>query len=233
MSDRILVADADAVSREMIASHLGENGWRVVCAADGAAALGEIRAEPTALVVLDLALPVISGLELCRRVRNDAETASVPLLVVSARASEIDRVVAFEVGVDDFIEKPFSGRELALRVRAVLRRSAAPVAQTPENLKIGALAIDGARHRVTVAGRAIALTALELRLLTFLAANRERVHSRETLLERVWGLDPDLETRTVDTHIKRLRAKLGEAGRLIETLRGVGYRLSAVGESHR
>jgi len=225
MPDRILVADDDAASRDTIASHLTEAGWSVMAVADGAAALGEIRANRPALVVLDLALPEISGLEVCRRVRRDTDTVTLPLVVVSARASELDRVVAFEVGVDDFVEKPFSGRELALRVRAVLRRSLPPPTQPLQRVTIGALAVDGARHRVTVGGRDVALTALELKLLMFLAANRERVQSREALLERVWGLDPEMETRTVDTHVKRLRAKLGDAGALIETLRGVGYRL--------
>lgn len=225
MPDRILVADDDAASRDTIVSHLTEAGWSVMAVADGAAALGEIRAHRPALVVLDLALPEISGLEVCRRVRRDTDTVTLPLVVVSARASELDRVVAFEVGVDDFVEKPFSGRELALRVRAVLRRSLPPLPQPLQRVTIGALAVDGARHRVTVSGRDVALTALELKLLMFLAANRERVQSREALLERVWGLDPEMETRTVDTHVKRLRAKLGDAGALIETLRGVGYRL--------
>jgi len=225
MHDRILVADDDAASRETIASHLTEAGFTVMTVTDGAAALGEIRANRPALVVLDLSLPEISGLEVCRRVRRDTDTVTLPLVVVSARASELDRVVAFEVGVDDFVEKPFSGRELALRVGAVLRRSLPLATQPLQRVTIGALAVDGARHRVTVSGRDVALTALELKLLMFLAANRDRVQSREALLERVWGLDPSMETRTVDTHVKRLRAKLGDAGALIETLRGVGYRL--------
>lgn len=225
MSERILVADGDPASREFIASHLREAGWLVIAVADGTAALAEIRERRPQLVVLDLALPETSALEVCRRVRRDPDTATLPLLMVSARASELDRVVAFEVGVDDFVEKPCSGRELALRVQAVLRRSQPQRAQSTQRVTTGPLVVDEARHRVTVAGREVALTRLEFQLLTFLAANRERVHSREALLARVWGLGPDIETRTVDTYIKRLRAKLGDSGALIETVRGVGYRL--------
>ncbi len=233
MPERILVADEDIAARSLIVAHLLEGGWEVTEVDDGAAALTEIRASRPDLVLLDLALPEVPGLEVCRRVRRDPETATLPLIVVSARAAEVDRVVAFEVGVDDFVEKPFSARELALRVRAVLRRALPSPPLAPTSVTAGPLVIDGARHRAMLDGRDLALTALELKLLTFLATNSERVHSRENLLERVWGLDPDMETRTVDTHVKRLRAKLGHAGGLIETLRGVGYRLRAVAATPR
>ncbi len=225
MNERILVADDDATSREPLVAHLAECGWMVGAVPDGHAALADVRAQRPGLVVLELALPGVSGLDVCRRIRRDADTATLPLIAVSRRADEVERVVAFEVGVDDFVAKPFSVRELALRVRAVLRRASPAPTQSAPRLAIGALVVDRARHRVLVGGREIALTALELKLLDHLATHRDRVQSREVLLERVWGLDPDMETRTVDTHVKRLRAKLGEAGTLIETLRGVGYRI--------
>jgi two-component system phosphate regulon response regulator PhoB len=225
MNERILVADDDAESRHQVATHLAECGWDVGAVADGNAALSEIRTQRPGLVVIDLALSSTSGLEVCRRVRRDADTSTLPLIAVSRRADEVDRVVAFEVGVDDFIAKPFSVRELALRVRAVLRRASPTPAQPPTRIAVGSLVVDRARHRVLVGGREVSLTALELKLLDHLASHRDRVQSREVLLERVWGLDPDMETRTVDTHVKRLRAKLGDAGALIETLRGVGYRI--------
>jgi two-component system phosphate regulon response regulator PhoB len=225
MSDRILVVDEDAASRALIGTYLAEAGRIVTEARDGATALEEIRVRVPALVILELALPGVSGLEICRRVRRDTDTETLPLVVVSARASEVDRVVAFEVGVDDFVPKPFSGRELALRVGAVLRRARPQPAEFVRRIAVGSLVVDTGRHRVAVGAREVALSPLERKLLTFLATNRDRVQSRETLLERVWGLEPDLETRTIDTHVKRLRSKLGEAGALIETLRGVGYRL--------
>jgi two-component system phosphate regulon response regulator PhoB len=225
MNERILVADDDAASRAQIATHLAECGWDVGAVADGATALTEIRAHRPGLVVIDLGLSGTSGLEVCRRIRRDADTSTLPLIATSRRSEEVDRVVAFEVGVDDFVAKPFSVRELALRVRAVLRRASPTPAQPATRIVVGSLVVDRARHRVLVGGQEIALTALELKLLDHLASHRDRVQSREVLLERVWGLDPDMETRTVDTHVKRLRAKLGDAGSLIETLRGVGYRI--------
>jgi two-component system phosphate regulon response regulator PhoB len=161
----------------------------------------------------------------CRRLRKDASTESIPIMMITARGEEIDRVVGFELGADDYITKPFSPREMVLRVQAVLRRARPKGQPKSERLKIGELEIDVPRHKVTVEGDEIGLTALEFKLLLDLASRRGRVQSRDALLERVWGYAPGIETRTVDTHVKRLREKLAVARDYIETVRGVGYRM--------
>ena len=178
------------------------------------------------LVLLDLMLPDVPGTEVCRHIRGADRTRHVPVLMLTARGEEIDKVVGFEVGADDYVVKPFSVRELMLRVRAILRRSE-PVAARTEAMRFGRLQVDSAGHRAWVDGEAVVLTALELRLLVTLLSRRGRVQTRDTLLRDVWGIDADVTTRTVDTHVKRLRQKLGGASDYIETLRGVGYRLRA------
>jgi two-component system phosphate regulon response regulator PhoB len=169
-------------------------------------------------------LPDMVGTDICRQIKNDPATRQIPVIMVTAKGEEVDRVVGFELGADDYVTKPFSVRELILRVRAVLRRG--EVSAPTTILRVGTLALDTEAHRATVEGREILLTALEFRLLHTLLLRRDRVQSRETLLHDVWGLDITVETRTVDTHVKRLREKLGSAGALIETVRGVGYRLT-------
>jgi two-component system phosphate regulon response regulator PhoB len=184
------------------------------------------------LVLLDLMLPDLTGTEVCRRLRSQSRTQEVPIVMITARSDEIDRVVAFEVGADDYVSKPFSLRELVLRVKAVLRRADRP--ETPGGvLRFGRLRIDTAGHQAWVDGEEVILTALEFRLLSTLLLRRGRVQSRETLLHEVWGHDPGLPTRTVDTHVQRLRKKLGAASTNIETLRGTGYRLRALPEPER
>jgi two-component system phosphate regulon response regulator PhoB len=178
------------------------------------------------LVVLDLMLPDLSGTEVCRHLRMSDRTRHVPVLMLTAKGEEIDRVVGFEVGADDYVTKPFSVRELMLRVRAIVRRAHAPEAEAGE-LVFGRLRLDGGGHRAWVDGQEVSLTALEFRLLTTLLSRRGRVQTRDTLLEDVWDMSGDVTTRTVDTHVKRLRQKLGLAGAYIETLRGVGYRFRA------
>jgi two-component system, OmpR family, phosphate regulon response regulator PhoB len=173
-------------------------------------------------------LPDVSGTEVCKRFRRDPATEAVPIIMITALGNEIDRVVGLEVGADDYVVKPFSPRELVLRVNAILRRTQGESAKptSPDHITIGLLQIDVPHHRVTVGGEEVLLTTLEFKLLYDLACRLGRVQSRELLLERVWGYAPGVETRTVDTHVKRLREKLGAARDHIETLRGWGYRMN-------
>ncbi|MDH5491633.1 MAG: response regulator [Myxococcales bacterium] len=229
---RILVVEDEADLAELVAFNLRQGGHEVVSVEGGADALAEIRRRRPDLVLLDLMLPDVGGLEICRRLRRNPETADLPIVILTAKGHEMDRVVGFEVGADDYVTKPFSPRELVLRIEAVLRRSAAPPGRAEdeagdETVRIGDLCVEIEAHHVTVAGAAISLTALEHRLLADLARRKGRVQSRDALLERVWGYAPGVETRTVDTHIKRLRIKLGTAATCLETVRGVGYRLRA------
>lgn len=228
MSARILVVEDEADLAELVGFNLRDAGHQVTTASNGANALAELRRMKPDLVVLDVMLPDVSGLEVCRRIRRDESTARIPVLMLTAKGTEVDRVVGFEVGADDYVVKPFSPRELTLRVDAILRRaSAAATGGAPERqaIDVGTLSIDVPAHRVTVGGDEIPLTALEFRLLLDLATRMGRVQSRDALLERVWGYAPGIETRTVDTHVKRLREKLGEGAEYIETVRGVGYRI--------
>jgi len=205
--------------------NLRRAGHDVMVAHDGATALAEIQRSQPDLLVLDVMLPDISGLEVCRRLRRNPQTIRLPVIMLTARNDEVDRVVGFEVGADDYVPKPFSPRELVLRVDAILRRTTASAeVGGPQVIALGELVIDVPAHRVEVQGREILLTALEFRLLLDLASRAGRVQSRDSLLERVWGYSPNVETRTVDTHVKRLREKLGAGADQIETVRGVGYR---------
>jgi len=225
MSRTILVVEDELDLLATIEFNLQRKGFSTVAASTGAAALAAAQAQPgPALILLDVMLPDISGLEVCRALR--ANGIDVPIILVTARGEEADRVAGFEVGIDDYVVKPFSVRELILRVQAVLRRveeSDKPVSQD-RPLAAGVLRVDEASHRVWVNNDEVTLTALEFRLLTTFMARRGRAQTRETLLTDVWGMSPDLTTRTVDTHVKRLREKIGDAGEYIETLRGVGYR---------
>lgn len=204
--------------------NLQREGYRTRCAATGTEAMSLVNERPLPdLVVLDLMLPDMSGTEICRSIRGNDQTKNVPVLMLTAKGEEIDRVVGFEVGADDYVTKPFSVRELALRIRAILRRSRTTEEET-EQLEFGRLSVDASAHRCWVDGEETQLTALEFKLLTTLMRRRGRVQTREVLLTDVWGFSAEVTTRTVDTHVKRLRQKIGEAGRYIETLRGVGYR---------
>ncbi len=226
MRERILLVDDEADIVELLEYNLRQAGYTVVTTRDGASALAEIRRQRPDLILLDLMLPDIPGTEVCRRLRRDAATSTIPVMMITARSEEIDRVVGFEIGADDYVVKPFSPRELILRIGAVLRRTSTPEKQTPgERFRIGTLEIDVPQHRVTVDDEEIVLTALEFKLLYDLVSRPGRVQTRDSLLERVWGYVPGVETRTVDTHVKRLREKLGSAKGAIETVRGVGYRV--------
>lgn len=226
----ILIVDDEEDIRDLLDLHLRREGFDTLLAANAAEALSQARSGRPALIVLDLMLPDLSGTEVCRRLRSDEATASIPVIMLTAKGEEIDRVVGFEVGADDYVVKAsFSMREFVLRVRAVLRRRAsggAPEAPS-DQLVYGDLRIDVAGHQVHVAGSPIDLTATEFRLLMCLASRPGRVQTRSVLLQEVWDLPPDLNTRTVDTHVKRLREKLGVTSGHIRTVRGVGYRFTA------
>jgi len=226
---RILVVEDESDIRQILAYNLGQAGHEVFTADRGAAALDLVQKERLDLVLLDLMLPDISGLEVCRQLKSDPALREVPVMMLTARSEEIDRVVGFELGADDYVVKPFSVRELILRVQAVLRR-ARPVtsgAQPEDELIFGHLRVDRSAHRTWVDGEEITLTPLEMKLLWTLYQRRGRVQTRATLLDEVWEASPENNTRTVDTHIKRLREKLGLAGVYVETVRGIGYRFAA------
>lgn len=221
---RILIIEDERDLAELLAFNLQQAGYATTLAHDGADGLGKALADPPDLVVLDLMLPGLLGTEVCRRLRQERTTSGVPVLMLTARGEEIDRVVGFEVGADDYVVKPFSVREVVLRIKALLRRSG-DVPVEGKILHIGPLSIDTERHLVTVDGSGVELTTLEYKLLQTLAERRGRVQTRDGLLQDVWGYHYTGDTRTVDTHITRLRTKLGSAGVLIRTLRGFGYKL--------
>ena len=224
--ERILVVDDEPDIVALVVYHLAKEGYRVSSASNGTDALSAARRERPALIVLDLMLPGLSGFEVLEQLRADESTAGIAVLMLTARKEEPDRIKGLSLGADDYLTKPFSPQELVLRVKAILRRSAAaPV--TGELLTIGALTIDRAAHKVRVDGHEVELTPTEYKLLLLLAERRGRVQGRAQLLEAVWEAAPDIQTRTVDMHVQRLRAKLDRAGGLIETVRGFGYRLRA------
>jgi two-component system phosphate regulon response regulator PhoB len=223
---RILVVEDEADIRDVIAFNLRQAGHQVLTAGRGSEALEALDAHKPGLVILDLMLPDMAGTEICKTIKHDPRTKHIPVVMLTARGEEIDRVVGFEVGADDYVVKPFSMRELMLRASAVLRRAGTPSSPAPALIELGELKIDNAAHRVWIGANEVELTALEFRLLMTFYERRERVQSRATLLDDVWGVSPDMATRTVDTHVKRLREKLGSAGDHIETVRGVGYRFT-------
>ncbi|HEY4119036.1 MAG TPA: response regulator [Byssovorax sp.] len=223
MPNHILVVEDERDLQRVLAYNLKQAGFDVVAAGDGETALRAVKEEPFDLVLLDLMLPGMPGTEVCRRLKQSAATSNVPVLILTAKGEEVDRVVGFELGADDYVVKPFSVRELVLRIHAILRRGAAP-ASTDERVQFGLLRIDRAAHRVFTGDAEVSLTALEFKLLSMLYERRGRVLSRDTLLDDVWGAHVDVTRRNVDTHVKRLREKLGAAGAYLETVRGVGYR---------
>ncbi len=221
---RILVVEDEADIQEILAYNLKRDGHDVVVASTSKDGLRLARERRPDLVLLDLMLPDGSGTDLCKSLRRDSVTRGVRVIMLTAKGEEIDRVLGFELGADDYIVKPFSVRELLLRVQAVLRRAATEDAA--ETTQFGLLRVDRGAHRVWVEGQEVELTALEFKLLITLHDRRNRVQSRDSLLSDVWKIDADVTTRTVDTHVKRLREKLGAAGAYIETVRGVGYRFA-------
>ena len=226
MKPKILVVDDEPDALEILGFKLKEAGFVPLFARDGARALTIARDERPALIVLDLMLPEVDGLEVCKILRRDAATSAIPILMLTARAAEMDRVLGLELGADDYVTKPFSPRELVLRIRKLLARAKA-VDEPIALLRLGELEIDVPRHRVTIKGDAVELTATEFKLLEILARRRGRVQTRERLLQDVWGYDNPIDSRTVDTHMRRLREKIGETATCLETIRGVGYRFKA------
>ncbi len=225
MGARILVVDDEPDLLELVRVNLAQSGFTVETAATGSDALAALRRAPPDALVLDLMLPDISGTELCARVRADQRLTGLPIIMLTAKSEEIDRVVGLELGADDYVTKPFSPRELALRVRAVLRRRT-PSGEEARVFEHGGLRVDPDSHRASVEGKELTLTAKEFQLLVALMSRPGRVMTRERLLDEVWGSDITVTSRTIDTHLKRLREKLGPAGDLIETVRGVGYRFA-------
>ena len=223
MKPKILVVDDEPDALELVGFNLKRAGFDVVTALDGAEALRKARQLLPSLIVLDVMLPEMDGLEVCKQLRIDSQTATTPIILLTARAAEIDRVLGLELGADDYLTKPFSPRELILRIRNVLGRRAEPGA-SKDVIRAGEICIDSARHQVSVRGKPVELTATEFRLLTVLAQRRGRVQTREQLLRDVWEYDSLIDTRTVDTHVRRLREKLGQAAGILDTVRGVGYR---------
>jgi two-component system phosphate regulon response regulator PhoB len=227
MSGMVLVIEDEVDLATTLEYNLKSEGFQVRVAHSGKQGLTAATTEPVPdIIVLDLMLPDLSGTEICRRLREQERTRELPVIMCTAKGEEIDRVVGFEVGADDYVVKPFSVRELILRVRALLRRVQRTEGE-PALVRFGRLKIDRDAHRAWVDDHEVALTALEFRLLHAFLSRRGRVQTRDALLDDVWGMDADVTTRTVDTHVKRLREKLGEAGAYIETLRGVGYRFKS------
>ncbi|MCL2778405.1 MAG: response regulator [Polyangiaceae bacterium] len=220
---RVLVVEDEADLREVLEYNLTKDGHRVQTATNGADALRLTRETKPDLVLLDLMLPDLPGTTICRTIRAEPTLRETRIIMVTAKSEEIDRVVGFELGVDDYVAKPFSVRELLLRVQAVLRR--ASTTDTPV-LEFKEIRVDRVAHRVWVRGEELQLTSLEFKLLVTLLERKDRVQTRGVLLSDVWGINSEIASRTVDTHMKRLREKLGDAGAYIETIRGVGYRLS-------
>ena len=221
---RILIVDDEPDLVRLLDYNLRQAGFETETASTGEAALAAARAHKPDLVILDLMLPDLSGTEVCRQLRRDASLKATPIVMLTAKSEEVDRVVGFELGADDYVTKPFSVRELVLRLKAILRRGAGPEPTGPANA-LGPLRVDVEAHRAYVDEVEVTLTALEFKLLTTLLQRLGRVQSREQLLADVWGISAEIETRTVDTHVKRLREKLGTARGFLETVRGVGYRM--------
>ena len=220
---KILVVDDEPEAVELLEFNLKQAGFDVITAADGAQAIKKARSASPNLIILDLMLPEIDGLEVCKMLRRDPATAAIPIIMLTAKAAELDRIVGLELGAEDYITKPFSPRELVLRVKKVLQRGGSALAE-PAALKLGDLLIDSSQHVVKLRGKPIELTATEFKLLALLAQRRGRVQSRDQLLRDVWDYNSLVDTRTVDTHMRRLRDKLGPAAKHLDTVRGVGYR---------
>jgi two-component system phosphate regulon response regulator PhoB len=219
----ILIVEDERDVVDLLTLSLRKAGFAVSTTTDGTAGLHKARTERPAFIILDLMLPKMPGLEICKILKSDPATRQIPIMMLTAKAEEIDRIVGLEFGADDYVTKPFSPREVVLRIRAIMRRGDAK--QEEERLAVGPIMIDPARHEASVNGKRINLTSLEFKLLRTLVQRRGRVQARDRLLNDVWGYESIIDTRTVDTHVRRLRKKLGKAANMIESVRGVGYRL--------
>jgi len=223
-STRILIIEDEQDVIDLLTLHLRKAGFLITTSTDGAAGLRLAREESPALIILDLMLPRMPGLEVCKVLKTDVSTRQIPIIMLTAKAEEVDRIVGLEFGADDYVTKPFSPREIVLRVNAILRRGKNDVAEE-KKLSIGLITLDPARHHVSVAGKPVRLTSVEFKLLSMLMQRQGRVQARDRLLNEVWGYESVIDTRTVDTHVRRLRKKLGKAAVAIETVRGFGYRI--------
>ena len=227
MLQNILIVEDDKHISKLVKYALEKAGYTVTAVITGEDALDALDTQAADLVILDVMLPKMDGFQTCKEIRSDSKFQRLPIIMLTAKGEEVDRIVGFELGADDYIVKPFSPRELVLRVKALLKRSEerkTPMALSKEILSIGDLTIDIPRHKVTAQKKTIDLTAMEFKLLTTLMTRAGRVQSREQLLDDVWDIQADITTRTVDTHVKRLRQKLGRAGDSIQTIRGYGYK---------
>jgi two-component system phosphate regulon response regulator PhoB len=223
-SKNILIIEDEQDVIDLLALHLlKDTSYIISTATNGVTGLEKARAEVPWMIILDLMLPEMSGMEICRILKADAVTRHIPIIMLTAKASEADRVAGLERGADDYVTKPFSPREVILRIKSIERRRATEVID--EKLKVGTITLDPVRHHVTAAGKAVRLTTAEFKLLTMLMKKPGRLLSREMLLTGAWGYETLINTRTVDTHVRRLRHKLGKAAGTIETVRGFGYRM--------
>lgn len=221
----ILIVEDDKNIAKLVKYNLEKSGYDCTLAANGEDALAALKRERIDLIVLDIMLPKIDGFQVCRIIKQDSKLKNIPIIMLTAKGEEADRVAGFELGIDDYLVKPFSPRELLLRIKAILRRGS-PQEDEKNILSAGPLTVDIPRHRVTVVGREVELTPMEFKLLVTLMKREGRVQSRDGLLSDVWDINAEIYTRTVDTHIKRLREKLAGAGKLIETVVGLGYRFA-------
>ena len=227
----LLIVEDDRNLAGLLKYNLEKAGYACRHAATGEEALAELRSKAFDLVLLDLMLPGIDGFEVCRRIRQDPLLGEVPIVMLTAKGEEIDRVLGFELGIDDYVVKPYSPRELNLRIRAILKRDRRHRHQEPRALlRSGGIEVDIGRHTATLDGQPLTLTLMEFKLLTLLLRRKGQAQSREVLLSDVWEVDREINTRTIDTHVTRLREKLGDAGRLIVTVRGLGYKFDETGE---
>jgi two-component system phosphate regulon response regulator PhoB len=226
MSQKILIIEDEPDIRKTLEYNISREGYHVVSASSLLEAKSQIESDSFSLILLDLMLPDGSGLDLCREIKSDKEKSSVPVIILTAKDDEVDKVVGFELGADDYVTKPFSVRELILRMKAVLKRGEKKSDNVEVQRQFGQLSIDIESHEVFVDNNEITLTALEFKLLCQLVDRRGRVQSRDQLLSDVWGYSAEVTTRTVDTHIKRLREKLGSMGKYVQTIRGVGYKFT-------
>jgi DNA-binding response OmpR family regulator len=223
MKWKVLIVEDDKSISKLVKYNLEKEGFECALALTGEEALDALKKKQIDLIILDIMLPEMNGLEVCRIVKQNEKTKNIPIIMLTAKGEEVDRIVGFELGADDYIVKPFSVRELVLRINAILKRGKTQEAKK-DILSVGELAIDIPNFKVTLKDKEIILTKMEFKLLTLLVERQGRLQTREKLLSDIWDVDSEIETRTIDTHIKRLREKLGKLGNSIETVRGVGYK---------
>ncbi len=221
---RILIVEDDRNISQLVKYNLEKADYPCVVTITGEQALEVLDQQAIDLIILDIMLPKMDGFQTCKQIKKNQRLASIPIVMLTARGEEVDRIVGLELGADDYIVKPFSPRELVLRIDAILRRGK-PQEERKDILTIGRLKVDLPRHKVTLAQKEVTLTAMEFKLLVLLVHRKGRVQTRDQLLTDVWNLDADVTTRTIDTHIKRLRQKLGKCGKIIQTVRGYGYKI--------